>query len=143
MIGVKRIILSKKLFSELVVHAKKTFPYESISIISGHIKGDSAIAEQVYMPENIDKSTTTFTVEPIALLKIYNDIDANKRTLIGIYHTHPAAPYPSKTDIIYMEVNPYIWLISSTINPEKPRGYILRKDNQLEEVEVVIKKENN
>jgi len=135
---VDKIILPKQLLTKLVVHAKKSSPNESVSMISGYIKDGIAYAEKVYTPENIDQSTTTFTVEPLTLLEIYTEIEEEGRILVAIYHTHPAPPQPSGTDRLYMEVNPCIWLISSTHNPEIPKGYLLEEKGNLKEVKVSI-----
>jgi proteasome lid subunit RPN8/RPN11 len=70
-------------------------------------------------------------------LDIYNDIEENNHRLIGIYHTHPAPPYPSRTDIQYMEVNFCVWLISSTKKPANPKGYLL-DNNSLKEITIKI-----
>ena len=135
---VKKIIVKEELFLQLVEHAKNSLPNESVSIIAGHIKDDIAYAELVYTPENIDKSIVTFTVDPLVLLDIYTAIEEKGKTVIGIFHTHPSPPQPSKTDMTFMEVNPYVWMISSTNNIEIPSGFILKSDGELKEVEVSI-----
>ncbi|MHA1504057.1 MAG: Mov34/MPN/PAD-1 family protein [Candidatus Heimdallarchaeota archaeon] len=135
---IDKIILSKELLTKLVAHAKKSSPNESVSMISGSVKDGIAYAEKVYTPENIDKSTTTFTVDPLTLLKIYTEIEEEERILVAIYHTHPAPPQPSGTDRHYMEVNPCVWLISSTKKPEEPKGYLLEDNGNLKEVDVSI-----
>lgn len=135
---VDKIIVPKRLLSQLVAHARKSSPNESVSMISGTIKEGIAYAEKVYTPENIDQSTTTFTVDPLILLEIYTEIEEEGRMLVAIYHTHPASPQPSGTDRHYMEVNPCIWLISSTKKPEKPKGYLLEENGNLKEVEISI-----
>jgi proteasome lid subunit RPN8/RPN11 len=136
--SIETIILPKNLLKTLVKHAKKSSPNESVSMISGTIKGRIAYAEKVYTPENIDQSTTTFTVEPLALLKIYTEIEEEGKELVAIYHTHPAPPRPSRTDKYYMEVNPCVWLISTTKKPEEPRGYLLEAKGTIKEVDVTI-----
>jgi proteasome lid subunit RPN8/RPN11 len=135
---VDKIILPKELLAKLVAHAKKSSPNESVSMISGTIKDRVAFAEKVYTPENIDQSTTTFTVDPLTLLKIYTEIEEEGRILVAIYHTHPAPPQPSGTDRLYMEVNPCIWLISSTKKPEEPKGHILEENGNVKEIDVSI-----
>jgi len=135
---VDKIILPKELLTQLVAHAKKSSPNESVSMISGTTKEGIAYAEKVYTPENIDQSTTTFTVDPLILLEIYTEIEEEGRLLVAIYHTHPALPQPSGTDRHYMEVNPCIWLISSTKKPEEPKGYLLEENGNLKEVEISI-----
>ncbi len=135
---VKKIIVKEELFLQLIKHAKNSLPNESVSIIAGYVKDEIAYAELVYTPENIDKSPVTFTVDPLVLLDIYNAIEEKGKTIIGIFHTHPSHPRPSKTDMNYMEVNPYVWMISSTNNIENPSGFILKSDGELKEVEVSI-----
>ena len=134
MIDVEAFSISKKLFATLVHHAMKVAPYESVAIIAGKVKGKKAIAKRVFTPENTDNSTVSFTVDPIILLTIYLEIEQREEQLIGIYHTHPASPYPSSTDRRYMEVNPCVWLISSTRNPAQPKGFLLQEDGRLKEV---------
>ncbi|MGC9778216.1 MAG: M67 family metallopeptidase [Candidatus Heimdallarchaeota archaeon] len=141
MIDVETIVIPRRLFDILVNHAKESRPYESVSIIAGNVKDNIATAEFVYTPENIEKSTVTFTVDPIILLDIYTEVEKKGKYIIGIYHTHPAPPKPSATDIDFMQVNPYVWLISSTSNPENPKGYILENNNSLRKVEIMIKNE--
>ncbi|NHJ31806.1 MAG: M67 family metallopeptidase [Asgard group archaeon] len=136
--NVDNIVVKEDLFQQLVEHAINCLPNESVSIIAGHIKDNIAYAELVYTPENIDKSTVTFTVDPLVLLDIYNSVEEKGKTVIGIFHTHPAPPSPSSIDKSYMEVNPYVWLISSTNDIENPSGFILKSNGELKEVEVSI-----
>lgn len=141
--NVKKIIIPQELFYQLVAHAEATKPNEAVALIAGKIKDDIAIAKTVYTPENIDHSKATFTVDPLILLKIYTEVENQEKQIIAIYHTHPAPPRPSNTDLSYMEVNPYIWLISSTSTPERPKGYFLLSDSTLKEVQVeIIRNEN-
>jgi proteasome lid subunit RPN8/RPN11 len=135
---VDKIVITQELFLQLIKHAKNCLPHESVSIIAGKIKDNIAYAELVYSPENIDKSPVSFTVDPLVLLDIYKSAEEKGKIIIGIFHTHPAPPNPSNTDLNYMEINPYVWLISSTKNIGKPSGFILKSDGELKEVEVSI-----
>ncbi|MHA1461923.1 MAG: Mov34/MPN/PAD-1 family protein [Candidatus Heimdallarchaeota archaeon] len=138
MIDIDSIVIPEELFEKMVKHAKNTAPYESVSIIAGTIKDKQALAEKVFTPENIDKSTVSFTVDPLILLEIYTKIDEIDLEVVGIFHTHPAPPFPSGTDKKFMEVNPSVWLISSTSEPTKPKGYLLRENGKLKNVEIIF-----
>ncbi|MHA1743464.1 MAG: Mov34/MPN/PAD-1 family protein [Candidatus Heimdallarchaeota archaeon] len=135
---ISTIVLPRKLLEKIVFHAQKALPNESVSIIGGKIEGETAHSKVVFTPENEDRSQVTFSVDPITLLDIYKKIEQQGLKLIAIYHTHPAAPKPSGTDLFYMEVNPYVWLISSTSEPERPQGYLLLKDGTLKKITVKI-----
>lgn len=136
--NVTKIIITKNILTKLVAHAKDSHPYESVSIIAGQITDNIALAEIVFTPENVEKSRVSFTVEALELLKIYEEIESLEKRLVAIYHTHPAPPKPSGVDIDYMEVNPYIWLISSSSKPEKPKGYLLLKSGLIREIPIEI-----
>ena len=137
--NVKKIVIPNSLFQIIISHAINSKPYESVSIISGHTRNKIAYADEVYTPKNIDNSTVSFTVDPLVLHEIYTDIEEKEKEIVGIYHTHPAPPKPSGTDLNYMEVNPYVWLISSTNSPDKPKGYLLTPNGDLLNIEVEIK----
>ena len=136
--NIKRIIIPQKIFSQLIAHAEATRPNEAVALVAGSTKDETAFAELVFTPENIDNSTATFTVDPLVLLKIYTEVERQDKQIIAIFHTHPAPPKPSSTDLSFMEVNPYIWLISSTSNPDQPKGYYLLSNRTLNEIEVKI-----
>jgi proteasome lid subunit RPN8/RPN11 len=36
--------------------------------------------------------------------------------IVGIYHSHPARPIPSKVDLGYMKWSAPVWLIVSSLN---------------------------
>ncbi|MEA2071568.1 MAG: hypothetical protein U9O98_09800 [Asgard group archaeon] len=59
--------------------------------------------------------------------------------LVAIYHSHSAPPKPSKLDQEYMTVNRCVWLISSFSNLSELKGYLLVSNDDLKEIEVVIK----
>jgi proteasome lid subunit RPN8/RPN11 len=135
---IEKILLPNYILEQLVKHAEATKPYEAVAIIAGFVEGVIAHSEIVYTPVNTDRSRISFTIDPLVLLDIYNEVEKLGKQIIAIYHTHPAPPSPSSTDLEYMEVNPYVWLISSLTSPDQPKGYILLKNNTLKDVEVEI-----
>ncbi|NHJ84210.1 MAG: M67 family metallopeptidase [Asgard group archaeon] len=138
MIDIEHFKIPKELFTILIEHAKATAPYESVSIIAGEIKDKTAFAKKIFTPENIDRSTVSFTVDPLKLFDVYSEVEKLNLEIIGIYHTHPAAPKPSLTDLNYMEVNQCVWLISAMHEPEKPNGFLLQEDGSLTLVKIDI-----
>ncbi len=140
MYQLETIILSETILATLVAHAKHSYPYESVALLAGRIEGTIAYATNTYLPENIEQSAVSFTVDPIVLFDIYTDIEKKHLELVAIYHTHPAPAKPSGMDLSYMEVNSCIWLISNTSTPDKPKGYLLLKDGSLKTISVKIEK---
>ena len=138
MIDIDSISISKDHLKTMVDHADKSSPYESVSILAGVVKDKEAEVMKVFTPENIDRSTVTFTVDPLQLLDIYTDIDSKNLEVVGIFHTHPAPPYPSGTDKLYMEVNRCVWLISTTSKPTEPKGYLYLENRKLKNIEIIF-----
>jgi proteasome lid subunit RPN8/RPN11 len=55
--------------------------------------------------------------------------------VIGIFHSHPAKPAPSSTDIKFMEINPVAWLIYS-ITEHKLKAFVY--DGGVQEVTLKV-----
>jgi proteasome lid subunit RPN8/RPN11 len=88
--------------------------------------------------KNSDASPTSFRIEPQELINAYLTAEKRNLSVIGIFHSHPAPPIPSSTDKIFMEINPVIWLIYSTITKES-RAYIF--EQKVCEVQLKVLKE--
>ncbi len=91
---------------------------------------------EILTMRNADESIISFSIEPKELLQAYDLAEKKKLQVIGIFHSHPARPSPSGTDIKFMEINPVVWLIYSTTNGQF-KAYIY--DNDVREVAVKIK----
>jgi proteasome lid subunit RPN8/RPN11 len=55
--------------------------------------------------------------------------------IVGIFHSHPAEPTPSSIDKKFMEINPVVWVIYSTIT-DQSRAYIF--EEKIREVQMHI-----
>jgi proteasome lid subunit RPN8/RPN11 len=104
------ISLTAGQIEELVSIAKDVLPNESCGLLLG---GNDAVAEILPM-RNVDESPLTFSIESTELVDAYNLAESKGLQVIAIFHSHPAQPSPSSTDIKFMEINPVVWLIYST-----------------------------
>src|SRR5918993_4033881 len=86
---------------------------------------------------NIDESPVTFSIEPAELLHAYNLAESEGMQVIAIFHSHPAKPSPSSTDIKFMEINPVIWLIYSTTESQL-KAFVYDDDDIVEEIAIAI-----
>jgi proteasome lid subunit RPN8/RPN11 len=77
---------------------------------------------------NADESVYTFRIDPNELLSAYKEISSRKLEVVGIFHSHSSEAFPSLTDRKYMELNPVVWLIYSTLS-NRFAAYIL--DNMI------------
>ena len=118
--------------------ARNSLPWESCALLIGEIKTDNLdeiIVTDVIPVKNSDSSPISFSIDPVDLLKAYQLSEARNQQVVGIFHSHPAEPFPSSTDKRYMEINPVVWIIYSTLTNES-RAYIF--EDKLKEVEVQV-----
>ena|SRR5215207_5745184 len=104
------ISLTTGQIQELVSIAKNVLPNESCGLLLGE---NDAVAEILPM-RNVDESPLTFSIKSTELVDAYNLAESKGLQVIAIFHSHPAQPSPSSTDIKFMEINPVVWLIYST-----------------------------
>jgi len=112
-------------------------PFESCAILVGKkINNQFNVLEVIYM-ENEDKSEIKFTINDDKLFAVYKKAESTNLSIVGIYHTHPSKPLPSKTDIKYMEINPVPWIINSTTTHEI-KCYIYYENEGIKEIELIV-----
>jgi [CysO sulfur-carrier protein]-S-L-cysteine hydrolase len=125
------ISLTAGQIEELVSIAKDVLPDESCALLLGENK---AVVEILPM-RNIDESPVTFSMEPTELVDAYNLAEIKGLQVIAIFHSHPAQPSPSSSDIKFMEINPVVWLIYSTTE-RRLKAYVY--DDCVKEVTIKI-----
>ena len=106
----KTIYLTAAQIRQLATIAKEALPNESCAFLLG----DNGKVVKILPMRNIDESPVTFSIEPAELLQAYNLAESEGMQVIAIFHSHPAKPSPSSTDIKFMEINPVVWVIYST-----------------------------
>ncbi len=132
---VLKIILTESQKDTLSKHAKEQIPNESCALLFGNTEGDKLIVREVFLTENMEKSSVNFTVSNDQLLQGYQTAEEKQLEVIGIFHSHPdSEPYPSSTDKKFMQINPVAWVIfSASTNDFK--AYML--ESELIEIPIV------
>ena len=118
--------------------ANDSLPWESCALLLGETSTenlDEIIVSDVITVKNSDSSPVTFSIDPDDLINAYQVSEARNLQVVGIFHSHPAEPFPSSTDKKYMKINPVVWLIYSTVTNES-RAYIF--EDKLKEVELRV-----
>lgn len=112
-------------------HAESNLPQEAVALIFGTIAENIVHANRVELMENESKTNrTAFSVNPEIEYQLLIEADEQGESLVGIYHSHPAPPAPSKTDLRNMRLNQVVWLISSKLTGDWiTKAYILLGDN--------------
>jgi [CysO sulfur-carrier protein]-S-L-cysteine hydrolase len=123
---VSSIRLNEDKLEFLTSLAKKSLPLESCALLIGEINTnnlDEIIVSDVIAVKNSDSSPVSFSIDPDDLIEGYQLSESRNLQVVGIFHSHPAEPFPSSIDKRYMKINPVVWLIYSTVTNEA-RAYI-------------------
>lgn len=126
------LILKKELFEQIVRQCIRESPNEACGILAGKEEK----VEKIYEMSNIEKSPSTFFMEPKEQLKVMKEIRNLGIEMVGIYHSHVASQaYPSAHDIelaFYPEVSYVIISIKDKDNPSA-RSFKIKEGRIIEE----------
>ncbi|HEY6165892.1 MAG TPA: M67 family metallopeptidase [Nitrososphaeraceae archaeon] len=128
-----KIIITRQLHNSLVSLAKNSLPNESCALLVGKNKGEKVYVVDSIPMKNSDASALTFSIDPQDLINTYQKVEEQGMQVVGIFHSHPAEPLPSQTDKKFMEINPVVWLIYSTIT-DKYKAYVF--EEKIKEVHI-------
>ena len=120
----RKLIITKKHIEDLRKYSLSHVPIEACSLLMGVIKDQLFIVRETYHMKNLDGSNNSFKMGGTELIAAYQHALENKLDVIGIYHSHISGIRPSMKDMVYMDINPVVWLIYS-ISDRKFGAYIL------------------
>jgi [CysO sulfur-carrier protein]-S-L-cysteine hydrolase len=111
------ITLEKELFNKVLSQCLREFPNEACGILAGK---DGKVLK-VFESANVDKSPSSYLMEPREQLSIMKEIRNSGLEMAGIYHSHVASEaYPSSRDIelaFYPEASLVIVSLKEKNNP--------------------------
>jgi len=108
------ILLNNSHLNALTKLAISSLPNESCAILLGKRVDTKSIVKSILPMNNSLHSSVAFNIHPDDLYNAYNRARLLKLDVISIFHSHPSKLLPSKTDQIFMVINPVIWIIYST-----------------------------
>jgi len=93
---IRRLEIPETVLEAMVGHARRVSPAECCGILSG--RGERV--ELFHPVTNVDASELTYRLAPDEQFRVFREIRRDGRSLLAIFHSHPASPpYPSPTDI--------------------------------------------
>ena len=128
------IHLPKKLYEEMIAHAKAGYPNEACGILGGDLKKETA--QHFFPMKNLDESSISYFMDPKEQLVIFKKMREMGIEMTGIFHSHEAsAAAPSQKDVrlaFYPEVS---YLIVSLSDRQKPilRSFKIKNEKVAEE----------
>jgi [CysO sulfur-carrier protein]-S-L-cysteine hydrolase len=109
------ILLNNSHLNALTKLAISSLPNESCAILLGKRVDTKSIVNSILPMNNSLHSSVAFSINPDDLYNAYNTAKLLELDVISIFHSHPSKLLPSKTDQIFMMLNPVIWIIYSTL----------------------------
>ena len=132
------LLITENQVNSLISSTKEDLPNESCSLLLGSIVDCEYCVKVLKKMNNIAHSENSFSMEPDELIKVYQWASSKELDIIGVYHSHLDGARPSATDLIFMRINPVIWLIYE-LSGSRFRAFVLVQDN-LKEVKIKISK---
>ena len=129
------VILTSQQHDCLVSLAKDSLPNESCALLVGTHNGKEICVLDLIPMRNSDASIISFSIDPQELIDAYQIVELKGMDVVGIFHSHPAQPLPSSTDQKFMQINPVVWIIYSTITNEA-KAYIF--EEKIKEVQLRV-----
>ncbi|HKG40669.1 MAG TPA: M67 family metallopeptidase [Nitrososphaeraceae archaeon] len=126
---IQSFILTQFQLERLASLARDSLPNESCALLLGNNTNkdnEIQLIETLSMKNSDASPTTRFRIDSQELINGYLRAEKMGLNVVGIFHSHPAPPIPSSTDKIFMEINPVVWLIYSTLTNES-RAYIFEQ----------------
>lgn len=121
----------------LTEEAYRRNPIEACALLFGKSSKDVYFVKKVVVVPNSLSSAVEFVISPQLVVAELKTAETEGLDLVGIFHSHPAAPYPSVVDLKNMKLwANTLWLIFS-LTEGKTVAYLIR-NNTLEEIELKI-----
>ena len=111
--------IPRRLFDEMILHARAEFPNECCGLLAGPDTTGGVVARR-YPLVNAAASPVAYDADPKSLFAAFKDMRHAGTELLAIYHSHPTtAPVPSRTDRARNGYGPeVVHLIVSLAGPE-------------------------
>ena len=125
------MIVQARPLALFLAEARRRQPNEACGLFGGR-PGEIM---SFYACANVDKSPSTYRIDPARILFVLRQMEAAGQSLVAIGHSHPASPaVPSQTDVREAHYPGCLYLIASLrAEPPAVRGYWIDQGRVVEE----------
>ncbi|MFW9963485.1 MAG: M67 family metallopeptidase [Candidatus Sifarchaeia archaeon] len=118
-------------------HAETSLPLEAVALLFGRMVDQSIAVNRIELVQNEASSNiTSFMVNPEVQYQLLVEAEERDEDLVGIFHSHPAPPFPSNRDKQNMKLNDVVWLIASKESGSWLSKAYLMENEQIKEVDL-------
>ena len=126
------IALPKRIYAEMIAHAKAGYPNEACGLLAGK----AGAASEFYPMRNVDNAAVSYFMDPKEQLQTFKSMRHKSLELCGIFHSHVASEaYPSQKDVRLAFYPDASYLIVSLSDRTKPvlRSFRVAEEKVTEE----------
>ncbi len=105
-----RLLIRKK-HLRLIVERALGSDVEVVGFLIGRAVEEGVEVAELVFAENVERSPTRFRIEGEDVYRAIRTAEEKGLEIVGIFHSHPAPPAPSKLDMEGMKLWPVTWLI--------------------------------
>ncbi len=132
------LVIKQDDIRRLLEHAENYLPLESVALLFGIVNDSNVVVNSVELVDNSAGSETTFSVDPVVQYNLLMASEERNEELVCVFHSHPAPPIPSSTDLRNMKLNPVVWLVASrTTGQWEHKAFLLNKNEEAEEISII------
>ena len=139
------IKIPKKIYEQMIEHARKGYPNEACGILGGPPQADGsadALVAEVFFPmRNADESSISYFMDPKEQLQVFKAMRVRGLQMNGIFHSHVASEAaPSQKDrrlAFYPEASYLIVSLSDLARPVLKSFKIKEEIVTEEEIQIV------
>ncbi len=81
--------IRKEHLEEIFKFARECYPIEACGILVGKVEAMEKIVSRVYHTKNVLASPSAYRIDPIEMLKIFEEAEVSGLDVLGFYHSHP------------------------------------------------------
>src|SRR5262245_61363992 len=130
------IMMRSEHITMLEQHVRNNYPLESCALLLGTKIGNQFQVCEIEKMNNHGDSKYYFEMDSDELMEAYKRSSREGIDIIGVFHSHLEDTNPSATDLIYMEINPIVWIIYSC-KRKKFQAYL--SDEKIVRVTIMVK----
>ncbi|MHA1615703.1 MAG: Mov34/MPN/PAD-1 family protein [Candidatus Njordarchaeales archaeon] len=137
--GHRALVIAKKELERLVKEAMES-KTEICGVLLGTVDSEGkVIVKRVKRAKNTKESPVLFEIDPEDLYQAIVEGEQEGLDIVGLYHSHPGPPRPSKRDLEGMKLWPVPWLIISSLNGSYDCYLYILEENSIARIPVILK----
>jgi proteasome lid subunit RPN8/RPN11 len=122
----EKIAITREAYEHLLSICRQAMPHEACGVLAGTSasQGEPSIVTSILPITNIHhEPTRSFSFHPGEWISTYYDMQKNRQTLVGFFHSHPtSSAVPSKQDLLGFpasdrQISYWIISVGNTVQP--------------------------